>query len=297
MHLLEKYGSTYLEVQRTFPKNIFLFKNQNENEHEYLDKILSNTITGLRTCLDSYNPDLILVHGDRVEALAAASVGSLNNILTGHIEGGEVSGTIDDLIRHSVSKLSHVHFVSNEDSKNRLIQMGEINKNIYVIGSPDIDLMMSDDLPALDFVKKHYEIEFLSYSIFCYHPVTTELENLDFKVNQIYQALEEIDENFIFIHPNNDPGTKCIMKNLEKLKEKGNFLFFPSLRHEYFLALLKNANCIVGNSSSGIREAPIFSTPTINIGSRQNGRYFYESILNAEEEKKEIINSFKKLAL
>ena len=115
-----------------------------------MDIILSNTVTGFSSYIKTITPDLIIVHGDRLEALAGSIVGSFNNILTAHIEGGEVSGTIDELIRHSVSKLSHIHFVSNIDAKTRLIQMGESADSIHVIGSPDIDLMNSDNLPNLE---------------------------------------------------------------------------------------------------------------------------------------------------
>tara|TARA_A100001035_G_C27782500_1_gene502499 strand:+ start:1984 stop:3111 length:1128 start_codon:yes stop_codon:yes gene_type:complete len=295
MHMLEKYGSTYLEVQKHFSENIFLFDNQEKKNLYNLDLILSKTIIGLNRIVSSYKPDLIILHGDRVEALSAACVGSLNNILTCHVEGGEVSGTIDELMRHATSKLSHVHFVANNDSKKRLINMGENKKRIYVIGSPDIDLMLSDNLPTLDEVKKHYDISYSEYSIFCYHPVTTELNFLKDKIDHICSALGSFDENFIVIHSNNDPGSEIISLALEKLKKKDNFIFFPSLRHEYFLTLLKNAKFIIGNSSSGVREAPILSTPTINIGSRQNGRYSYDSILNCNDNEKDILKSYEKL--
>ena len=106
-----------------------------------------------------------VVHGDRVETLAGAIVGTLNNILVSHIEGGELSGTIDELIRHSVSKLAHIHFVANEEAKGRLIQMGETSDTIYVIGSPDIDVMLSDQLPDIMDVKEQYEINFNNYFI------------------------------------------------------------------------------------------------------------------------------------
>jgi len=118
-----------------------------------MDLTLAKTIEGLSAHCKNINPDLIVVHGDRVETLAGAIVGSLNNILVAHIEGGELSGTVDELIRHSVSKLSHIHFVSNEDASKRLLQMGEIESSIFTIGSPDIDIMFSKHLPDLSTAK------------------------------------------------------------------------------------------------------------------------------------------------
>ena len=117
------------------------------------DIILSNTVTGFSNFIKEIRPNLIVIHGDRIEALAGAIVGSFNNILVSHIEGGELSGTLDELIRHAITKLSHIHFVSNEDAKKRLIQMGESDKCVFVIGSPDIDVMYSDELPSISEVK------------------------------------------------------------------------------------------------------------------------------------------------
>ena len=139
MHTLSKYGSTYDEVRKQKYKEMYIFMNQTHTTA--MDIILANTIIGFSNFINEIKPDMIVVHGDRVEALAGAIVGSLNNILVAHIEGGEISGTIDELIRHSITKLSHIHFVANKEAKKRLIQMGEIDSNIYVIGSPDIDIM------------------------------------------------------------------------------------------------------------------------------------------------------------
>lgn len=113
-------------------------------------------------------PDMIVVHGDRIDALAGAVTGALNNILVAHIEGGEISGTIDDSIRHAISKFAHLHFVCNEEAKKRLLQMGEQKERIFVIGSPDIDIMLSDTLPSLQQAYEKYEVDFDTYSIFMY---------------------------------------------------------------------------------------------------------------------------------
>ena len=139
MHLLKTYGYTLIEVERAGFSNIHTFSNHTSETS--MDLTLAKTVEGFSAYVKQVEPDLIVIHGDRVEALAGAVVGSLNNILVAHIEGGEVSGTIDELIRHSTSKMSHIHFVSNEDAGRRLQQMGELEESIYVIGSPDIDLM------------------------------------------------------------------------------------------------------------------------------------------------------------
>jgi UDP-N-acetylglucosamine 2-epimerase (hydrolysing) len=154
---------------------------------------------------------MIIVHGDRVEALAGAIIGSFNNTLVTHIEGGEISGTIDELIRHAITKLSHIHFVSNKEAEKRLIQMGELKNSIFVIGSPDVDIMYSDNLPSIEETTEHYEIPFDDYSILIYHPVTTELETLGNDINEVVSATIESDRNYIVIYPNNDAGSDIII--------------------------------------------------------------------------------------
>ena len=147
MHLNPLYGETVDEVIKAGFKNIYKF--ENHDSIDFMDRILANTVQGFSQYVAKINPDLIIVHGDRVEALAGAIVGSLNNILVAHIEGGEISGTIDESIRHSVSKMSHIHLVSNLEAKNRLIQLGEFKNSIFVLGSPDLDLMEEKNYQAL----------------------------------------------------------------------------------------------------------------------------------------------------
>lgn len=288
MHMLEKYGSTAREVLREF-SNVYMYNNQPFGSR--LDIVLSNTIYGFSHYVSEIKPDLIIVHGDRAEALAGAIVSSFNNILVAHIEGGELSGTIDEIIRHSISKLVHIHFVANEQAKKRLIQMGEKKDSIYVIGSPDIDIMCSDDLPSKEDVLKHYEIEFDEYAILMYHPVTTELEKLGNNVKELVDAIIESELKYVVIYPNNDPGSNIILNEYERFNNMPNFKLFPSIQFERFLVLLKNCKFIIGNSSAGIREAPIYSVPTINLGSRQKNRFHHESIFNIDENKDLILNS------
>ena len=298
MHLDEKYGFTVNEIYKSGFKNIHTFKNH--AGAEFMDRTLAKTITGFSEYIATQKPDLIVVHGDRVEALAGAIVGSLNNILVSHIEGGEISGTIDELIRHSVSKLSHLHLVSNEEAKGRLIQMGELESSIYVIGSPDLDLMNPSNLPSLEKVKKYYEIPFESYVIVMFHPVTTDYKNIKESVKALVDALLKSDENYVVIYPNNDLGTEEILEEYKRLKSNARFKIYPSLRFEYFLRLLKETKFIIGNSSAGVREAPYYKVPTIDIGTRQYNRGQANSIMNVAYDSEEIllvINNIQSLSL
>lgn len=280
MHMHKQYGETVVEIERCgYPR---LFKFLNYTSETSMDLTLAKTIDGLSSYIKEYRPDLIVVHGDRVEALAGAIVGALNNILVGHIEGGEVSGTIDELIRHSVSKLSHIHFVSNELAKKRLVQMGEFENQVFVIGSPDIDVMFSKNLPSLQQVKEYYGIPFENFAVVLFHPVTTEQFRLKKDAEIFVNAMLQDNGNYVVIYPNNDMGTSTILKAYESLIDHPRFRIFPSLRFEYFLRLLKNADFMMGNSSAGIREAPYYGIPSINLGSRQKNRAFGETIIHAD---------------
>jgi UDP-N-acetylglucosamine 2-epimerase (hydrolysing) len=260
--------------------NIYKFINQNANDG--MDQVLAKTIHGLSDYVREIQPDLLVVHGDRVEALAGATVGALNNILTAHIEGGEVSGTIDELIRHAVTKMSHVHFVANQAAKRRLIQLGEQEDVIHVIGSPDVDVMNSSSLPSLDEVRQHYQIDFLKYAVLAFHPVTTEVAKLREQTRIMLDALERSERNYVVIYPNNDLGAEIILDEYKRIVSNHRFKIFPSMRFEYFLSLLKHADFIIGNSSAGVREAPHFGVPAVNLGNRQHNRVMSSLVVNAD---------------
>ena len=295
MHMLARYGSTVNEIRKAGFKDIFSYINQDGSVNSQMDMVLANTIQGLGHYIRESRPDLIVVHGDRIETLAGAVVGALDNILVAHIEGGEVSGTVDELIRHAVTKLSHLHFVANEDARKRLIQMGELPHSIFVIGSPDVDVMLSNKLPQLSEVKHNYEIDFTDYAIFIYHSVTTELDLLKRHIEETVEALQASRLHFVVIYPNNDAGADIILEAFTRLHDKAHFRVIPSMRFEYFLTLLKHARAIVGNSSAGIREAPVYGVPTVNIGTRQMNRFHYPSILNIPANKALILEALSNL--
>ncbi|WP_061019381.1 UDP-N-acetylglucosamine 2-epimerase [Vibrio splendidus] len=289
MHMLKKYGFTVQEVEKCGFSNVYKYINQ--HSEDTMDVVLAKTISGLSDYVKEVEPDMIVVHGDRVEAMAGAIVGSLNNILVSHIEGGEVSGTIDELIRHSVSKMSHLHYVSNETAKSRLVQLGESEKSIHVIGSPDLDIMSSGNLPDFADVLRHYDIPFNDYGVLMYHPVTTEVEQLKENITQVVDAIIESGKNFVVIFPNNDHGTDIIINEYDRFKSLDRIKVFPSVRFESFLTLLKHAKIVIGNSSAGVREAPFYGIPSLDIGTRQKDRATAESIINVDNTSKEILDA------
>lgn len=271
MHLLEKFGSTYEEVIKDKYKNIYTaFGLINSQSMSYN---LGDVVCHLTGYVNNINPDMIVVHGDRIDALAGAIVGALNNIRVAHIEGGELSGSVDESIRHAISKFAHLHFVSNEEARNRILQLGEDSNHVFVIGSPDIDVMISDKLPALQLAKNRYSVNFDRYAILMYHPVTTELEELGDQIRSVVDAAIQSDLNYIVVYPNNDCGSDIILNEYRRFNNNPRIRVFPSLRFEYFLSFLKNADFMLGNSSAGVREACIYGVPAIDVGNRQTNRY------------------------
>ena len=294
MHLQKKYGSTYLQIINDFKKSK-IYKVNNHINNAQMDDLLGNTLKKVGRIIKKIKPDLVVIHGDRIETLAATITCNLNNILTCHIEGGEVSGTVDESIRHSTTKLAHTHFVSNYKAKKILIRMGELKKNIYVIGSPEVDLMLSKNLPNKNDLKKRYNIKFQNFAIFLFHPVTT-LDKKKIK-NQcviLKKVIKNSKKNFIVILPNNDTFSEIIHEFISNLKKLSNVRVLPSLRFEYFLTLLRNSQFILGNSSSGIREAPVYGIKTINLGTRQKNRSDNKNIINLNFNYKKILHEITK---
>ena len=294
MHMLERFGSTILEVKRTLPVEVQIIPFENQVVGDPMDIVVANTITGISRFIQEFHPDLLVVHGDRPEALAGAISGALTNTRVVHIEGGELSGTIDGVIRHAVSKLSHIHLVANEDAQKRLLQLGENQQTIHIIGSPDLDIMLSPNLPHLDEAKTRYEISFSDYFIAIFHPVTTDPEASSVAAKEFVDALLESGENFVVIHPNNDTGFETIINQYQRLEKVGErFRQFESLRFEHFLVLLRNSLGIVGNSSAGIREAPLYGVPSIDVWNRQRGRHEGYTITQVPATAPEIISALR----
>lgn len=288
MHLLARYGQTVNEIVKAGFENVFQFYNQDGSGYATMESALASTLTTMSHFLRERRPDLLVVHGDRVETLAGAIAGALNNTLVCHIEGGERSGTIDEFLRHAVTKMSHLHLVANEEAASRLRSMGELASTIRVIGSPDIDVMLANDLPSLDEVLKRYEIPFREYGILLYHPVTTDVNELPARASALVDAVESCGRRFVVIAPNNDHGAEFVEHELRRLGDESRFRHLPSLRFEAFLTLLRYSERIVGNSSAGIREAPVYGVQTINVGNRQSARFEHESILDFDERSPEL---------
>ena len=289
MHMLARYGLTKVEVQRMPGVAVHEYLNQRPGDPQ--DLILAKTVTGFSDFVAETRPDLVVVHGDRVEALACALVCATNYNRCAHIEGGEVSGTIDEIFRHCNSKLASHHFVSSEAAKRRVMALGEPEEAVDVIGSPELDFHGSPSGVSLEEVRARYDIGFAEYGICTFHPVTSEAETMGRQARDLFGALADSGRQFVVIAPNNDPGSEAIFEVLETLP-LAQFRVLPSMRFAHFSELMKHASCMVGNSSAGVREAPFLGRPSLDIGTRQSNRSDAASVTACQAGDKKAILRF-----
>lgn len=289
MHMLERYGLTKLEVTRIQGVTIHEFLNQRPGDPQ--DIVLAKTVMGFSDFVTEHCPDLIVVHGDRVEALACAMVSATNYIRSAHIEGGEVSGTIDEIFRHCNSKLCTHHFVSSQNAARRVMALGEPKEAIHVVGSPELDFHSGPSGVSIATVRQHYDIPEGEYGICTFHPVTSEVDTIGQQVRALFETLTASNRHFVVIAPNNDPGSEDIFAVFDTLP-KDRFRILPSMRFAHFSELMKNASCIIGNSSAGVREAPFLGIPSLDIGTRQTARGNAPSLFSASADDSSAIEAF-----
>ena len=244
---------------------------------------------------------MVLLLGDRHEILPAALVALIYNIPVAHIGGGELTeGAIDDSIRHSITKLSHFHFVANNIYKKRIIQMGESPKNIFVTGGLGVDKIKNLKLLSKKELEKKIKFKIKKRNlIVTFHPVTLEKKSSKIYFSQILEALKKLkDTSIIFTMPNNDPEYSVIFKMVKKfVKENKNSIYFLNLGHLKYFSCVKYSKLVLGNSSSGILEVPNLKVPTVNIGNRQKGRIKGKSVIDCKPERIAILNAIKKAEL
>jgi UDP-hydrolysing UDP-N-acetyl-D-glucosamine 2-epimerase len=248
-------------------------------------------VTEFATAFDNLSPDVVLIRGDRYEVLAAAIAASYMNISIAHLEGGDLSGSIDESVRHAVTKLAHIHFVTNEDSAARVRQLGEDPCYIFNVGSPELagiaahkttisskELNLQGVGSALDIAKP--------FLIVMMHPVTTEEGNRE-KTTMLLKVINDIGMQTVWFWPNVDAGTDDIAKAIRIFRENEHpehMHFIKYLQADMFVALLKKCACLVGNSSAGIKECSFLGIPAVNIGKRQEGRLRGPNVVDAEYE-------------
>jgi len=306
-HLLSTYGNTVKEIERDGFTVTYKMHTEIEGRVPVtMAKSTGAAVAELANAFYNFKPDVVVVHGDRYEALAAAIAASLMNITVAHIQGGEVSGTIDEHLRHAITKLSHLHFPSTKLAAKRIIAMGEVAKNVYVSGCPASDILLR--APKLSFEelrnkilpmvrKEEWKATFTKdFILFLYHPVTTEIDSLNTHIKETLSALGEFPHSLVILWPNIDAGSGYIVPALKDFdrKEGARVGLFDNFSLDLYANMMRHARVIVGNSSSGIREACYFGTPVVNIGSRQEGRERTKNIIDVGHDKKAIVAAIKK---
>mgnify|MGYP003191154118 FL=1 len=298
MHLMPEYGETYKEIEKdgfTIDKKVYMHK-PSDDAHGIISS-MAEEMQGMNDALSELKPDILVLLGDRYEILVAAQVALIHRVPIAHIHGGEVTeGAFDDAIRHSVTKMSSLHFTSCEEYRHRVIQMGEQPSRVFDVGSLGVEnikavpLMTKDELEAsLDFKIDTQTI------LVTYHPVTLGGDPAK-DIREFLDALDQFkDLKVIFTMPNSDTGRDAIALAVENYVEKhsNRAMAYTSLGLKRYLSTLQFVKAAVGNSSSGIIEVPSFGIPTLNIGDRQKGRLASKSVVNCGTSKDEVIAGLK----
>lgn len=295
-HLQKKFGKTVneiikdkIKIKKKISVNIRGDKNQN----------IANAMSiGIKKFSQEFNknkPDILLILGDRYEIFSVAIAAMLNQIPIAHIHGGEsTEGIIDEAIRHSITKMSHLHFVSTKKYFKRLIQLGEKKQNIFFVGSLGVENLRFFDFQPIDKIKKKYKILEKKIFVITFHPETLQKDSKK-KFLKLLKSLKIFKNTaFIFTMSNAEAGYKEINKEIRLFcKKNKNAHWFNSMGQDLYFSLCKEACCIIGNSSSGIIEAPSLMTPTINLGNRQLGRVKAKSVISTNFNEKNIIKAIK----
>ena len=297
MHFLDKFGYTVQEIESDgfdidAPVRMII-----EGDDGFsMTKSLGIGFYGISQAIEGIKPDIILVQGDRSEALIGAIIGAFTNIPVAHIEGGEVSGTVDESIRHAITKFSHIHFVSNKNSAERVLKLGERKEHVFIVGSPDLDIILNEDFFSKEKVEKELNIRLKQPTIIVLqHPVTTEADQASNQMRETMEALKELSLQVILIYPNADAGARGMIEVIKEYEGKYPWLrTVNNLNFKLFLSLMKYASVLVGNSSSGIREAPSYKLPAVNIGTRQKKREQSINVINTDYQKDKIVRAIKK---
>ena len=298
IHLLRKYGYSVEEIKKIKLKIHHKFKmysnvSVKNDDGASMVSAFGTAIIKLSKILKRNKPDIVLSGFDIAANFAVTVAAAHMNIPVAHIQGGEVSGTIDESIRHAMSKFSHYHLVSNKDAYQRLVKMGEKKSTVYIVGCPSIEALFNEKLISKKDLQKKFGIDFdKKFIIVVQHSITSELSDTKNQIKKTIDAIKESKIQTLFISPNNDAGSTVILKEIKKSK---NIFYTPTLTLSEYRSLLARCCVLMGNSSSGIQEASSFYKPVINIGTRQNGRMRSKNIIDVPHDKNKILDALRKI--
>lgn len=298
MHLSHEFGYTIGEIEKDgFKIDARVDMMATDDSVAAMAKSVGQGIIGMAQAWERLKPDAIVVLGDRVEPLAAVISGAYMNIPIAHIHGGDATrGGLDEYARHAITKLSNIHFPATEKSAERIIKMGEDKWRVHVVGSPALDTILHEPLIRPGIIAKKYCIDLdKPLILLVQHAVSTESDMAAEQIRETLEAIVEITESTIVIYPNSDAGGRRMIAVIDNYVKKYPFIrAFPSLPRREYLSLLKIAGVLVGNSSSGIIDAPSFGLPVVNIGTRQEGRERSCNVIDVDYRKEAIVKAVKK---
>lgn len=298
-HLSHKHGYTIDDIRDDGVKishEILIL--DDDNTPYGISTTMANAIKGFAKCFKDDRPDIVVILGDRTEMLGVAAAALSERIPIAHIHGGEVTeGAVDDCIRHAITKMSYIHFASTEAYRQRVIQMGEEPDRVFNVGALGVENILNQELMNEDEIRANVGIPAgINYIVVTFHPVTMENDTASDQISELCEAMNDIPDLFYLITgANADAGGDCINGYLRDFaKAHSNAVFVQNLGMRRYLSAIKYASFVMGNSSSGIIEAPVIGTPTVNIGDRQKGRIRGYSIIDCNPKKDDILFAMKK---
>ena len=295
MHLMPEFGMTVKEIKRDGFEIHEIDATYENDSKESMANFIGKFTQLLTKKVKDINPDIILLLGDRGEMVAGAIVGAYLTIPVAHLHGGEVTSTIDGLARHAITKLAHIHLPATELSAKRIILMGEESWRVHVIGAPGLDLILNEKLLSKEEICNNLSVvPKKPIFLVIQHPVTMEIEQTEKQMRETMEAITHLKQQTVVVYPNADAGGRRMIKVINEYVEYPFIKIFKSIPHKEYLSLMKIANVMVGNSSSGIIEAPSFRLPVVNIGTRQEGRERSDNVIDVNYSKKEIISAINK---
>ena len=295
MHLMAQFGKTINEIKKDgfkiHPIEATYAKDSKASMATFAGKFMELLVGKI----EKIKPDVILVLGDRAEMLVAAVVGAYASIPVAHIHGGDISSTVDDIARHAITKLSHIHFPATKKSAERIVKMGEEKWRVYVVGTPGLDDMLSSRAISPKQIAKTYALDLSKPMLLVtQHPVTMSVNQAVNQMQQTMQAVFDLGFEAIVVYPNADAGGRAMIKVIEKYRKYPFIKIFKNIPRADYIGLLNVASLMIGNSSSGIIEAPSFGLPVVNIGTRQAGRERAKNIIDVDYKKEDIKKAIKK---
>jgi len=296
MHLMKEFGYTVKEIEQDgFHIDDKIDISYSEDSGEAIANSIGSAMTKLAKCFQKIKPDIVLVLGDRGEMLAASIASNYMNIPIAHIHGGEVSGHIDGLMRHAITKLAHIHFPATQKAKERIIKLGEEAWRVKVTGAPALDKVRNSKFSKKENLIKKYQLNGEQpIGILVQHPVSTEQTQAKKQIQNSLDAITKLKLQTVVVYPNADAGGRAMIREIKKSRNNPYLKHFKNINHEDYLGLLKIASVLIGNSSSGIIEAPSFHLPVVNIGQRQNGRQRSGNVIDVTYNKNRIQQAIKK---